>query len=141
TVGTVPIAFASAPSSSKAGTPKITRVEVGPAAVALGRPSPLQLRASFSALGYEASIRGDAGIKRLLQTASSLGIPAPAVSADGNSTLDLTIANDWANHQHSILTGAAKLRSVRARVRGLNAPLQIESADLLLTDQSIRVRN
>ena len=144
-VGTVPISIASALTSTKPqvkeGLPQIARIELGPATVALGRPSPLQIRASFSALGYLASVRGEAGIKRLLQTASSLGIPAPALSADGNSTLDLTIANDWANHQHSILTGAAKLRSVRARVRGLNAPLQIESADLLLTDQSIRVRN
>lgn len=144
-VGTVPISVASALRSfkprNKGGVPAVTRLELGPAAVTLGRPSPLQIRASFSALGYEASIRGDAGIKRLLQTASSLGIPAPAVSADGSSTVDLTIANDWADTQRSIVTGTAKLRAVRARVRGLNAPLQIEGADLLLTDQSVRVRN
>jgi len=92
-------------------------------------------------LGYQASVRGDAAIKRLLQSAHSFGIPTPTVVADGNSTVDLTIAGDWGGGQHPIVTGTAKLRSVRARVRGLNAPLQIESADLVISEQSVRVRN
>ena len=144
-IGTVPVSVASdlSPANirNKAAFPQVTRVEFGPAAVTLGRPSPLQVRASFSRLGYQASVRGEAGIKRVLQAANSFRIPTPAVAADGNSAVDLTIAGEWAGSQHPIVTGTAKLRSVRARVRGLNAPLQIESADLVLGEQSVRVRN
>jgi hypothetical protein len=144
-VGTVPLSVASEliPTNvrNKGVFRQAAHVEFGPATVTLGRPSPLQVGASFSRLGYQASVRGDAGIKRLLESAHSFGIPVPAVSADGNSTVDLTIAGEWAGSQHPIVTGTAKLRSVRARVRGLNAPLQIESADLVLGEQSVRVRN
>jgi len=144
-VGTVPVSVTSDLSltklRNKGALPPVAHIDLGPAAVTLGRPSPVQVRASFSALGYQASVRGDAAIKRLLQSAHSFGIPTPTVVADGNSTVDLTIAGDWGGGQHPIVTGTAKLRSVRARVRGLNAPLQIESADLVISEQSVRVRN
>jgi hypothetical protein len=144
-VETVPVSVASELIPTKVRNKGVfqqaAHVEFGPAAVTLGRRSPLQVRASFSRLGYQASVRGDAGIKRLLESAHSFGIPVPAVAADGNSTVDLTIAGEWAGSQHPTVTGTAKLRSVRARVRGLNAPLQIESADLVLGEQLVRVRN
>jgi AsmA family len=61
------------------------RLEMGPVNLVLGRPSPLRARASFSLYGYQAAIHGDAGLKQLLQAARLLGIPAPAVTADGTS--------------------------------------------------------
>src|SRR5262249_33495175 len=72
-----------------------TTIEIGPVAIALGRPSSIQTRASFSLLGYEASVRGEAGLKRLLQVARAFGIPAPAVSGDGISNVDLVISRAW----------------------------------------------
>ncbi len=71
------------------------RLEMGPVNIVLGRPSPLRARASFSLYGYQAAIHGDAGLKQLLQAARLLGIPAPAVTADGTSSVDLTIADSW----------------------------------------------
>lgn len=117
------------------------RLDIGPVNVVLGRPVPLQARASFSFSGYQASVHGDAGIKRLLQVASTLGIPAPAVTADGSSTLDLAIAGTWRGIQRPMVLGTAQLRSLRAQVRGLNAPLQIASASLMLDQNSVNVQN
>ena len=39
-------------------------------------------------------MHGDAGIKRLLQVAHMLNIPAPAVAAEGTSTVELSLA-EW----------------------------------------------
>ncbi len=117
------------------------RLEIGPVNVVLGKPVPLQARASLSWSGYQASVHGDAGIKRLLQVARTLGIPAPAVTTDGSSTIDLTIAGTWRGTQRPMVLGTAQLRSVRAQVRGLNAPLQIASASLVLNQDSVNVQN
>lgn len=115
-------------------------LEIGPVSVVLGRPAPLHARASLSLSGYRAAVHGDAGLKQLLQSARVLGIPAPAVAADGSSTVDLTIAGSWTDSRPKVL-GTAQLRSARAQVRGLNAPLDIVSANLVLDDKTVRVQN
>jgi AsmA family/AsmA-like C-terminal region len=125
---------------SIAASIKDSSLEIGPVSVVLGRPAPLHARASLSLSGYQAAAHGDAGLKQLLQSARVLGVPAPAVSADGSSTVDLTIAGSWADSRPKVL-GTAQLRSVRAQVRGLSAPLDIVSANLVLDDNSVRVQN
>jgi len=117
------------------------RLEMGPVNIVLGRPSPLRARASFSLYGYQAAIHGDAGLKQLLQAARLLGIPAPAVTADGTSSVDLTIADSWESTTPPKVLGTAQLRSVRAQVRGLNAPLDIANANLVLDENVVRVQN
>src|SRR5206468_324454 len=99
--------------------------------VGLGRPTPIQVHASFSLAGYEASVRGEAGLKRLLQVGPRFGIPAPPVSADGATKVDLAISGTW-GERAPVITGGAQLHNVRAQVRGLNAPLDIRSADLVI---------
>jgi hypothetical protein len=116
-------------------------LEIGPVNLVLGRPLPLRARALLSLSGYQVAVRGDAGLKKLLQSARMLGIPIPAVAADGSSTVDLTIAGAWAGGQPPKALGTAQLRSVRAEVRGLNAPLEIVSANLILDEDSVRVQN
>jgi hypothetical protein len=117
------------------------RIEVGPASVLIGRPSPLQAKASVSLTGYRAWVRGDAGIRRLLQVAQMLSIPTPAVTADGASTVDLGIAGTWAGDAAPLVSGTAQLRNVRAQVRGLNAPLDVRSATLVLSKDTVRIQN
>src|SRR5260370_12329864 len=68
-------------------------------------------------------------------------MPARAVTADGSSTVDLTIAGTWRGIQRPMILGTAQLRSVRAQVRGLNAPLPIASASLVLNHDSVIVPN
>ncbi len=117
-----------------------SHLEIGPVDVVLGRPAPLHARASFTLAGYQAAVHGDAGLKQLLQSARLLGIPAPAFAADGSATVDLTIAGAWADPRPTVL-GTAQLRSVRAQVRGLNGPLDIAGANLILDSNSVRVQN
>ena len=113
---------------------------IGPFDLSLGKSGSLQVRGSVSRSGYEASVRGDARVRQLLQLARIAGIPAPAVNADGNSTFDVKIAGAWDNAR-PVVTGTAQLRSVYAQVRGLNAPLNVAKASLSLTGDSVKVSN
>ena len=115
-------------------------LEIGPFNLSLGRVKPLQVHASISVSGYEASFRGDAGVRRLLQAARILGIPAPPVNADGGATVDLGIAGTWSGDRPRVL-GTAQLHSVQAQVRGVNAPLKIANASLTLNNDELRVLN
>ena len=115
-------------------------VEVGPVDIALGRTSTVQVRGAVSLAGYEASIRGEANVPRLLQLASAFGVPVPTVAAEGVSTVNLTVAGDWSGTP-SAVTGAAQVHNVRAQVRGLNAPLEIRTANLTLGSDSVRAQN
>jgi AsmA-like C-terminal region/AsmA family len=143
-VSRVPLTLANDQQTLKQGdrTPQETlRLEVGPFNVPMGGPGLLKAHALVSLAGYEASVRGDASIKRLLQAARTMGLPAPAVNADGISTVDLSIAKAWSAQQTPQVTGTAQLRSIRAQVRGVNGPLQITSASLVLDDNFVRVQN
>jgi uncharacterized protein involved in outer membrane biogenesis len=117
-----------------------SQLEIGPVDVVLGRPAPLHAHALFTLSGYQAAVHGDAALKQMLQSAHLLGIPAPGFAADGSATVDLTLAGAWADPRPTVL-GTAQLRSVRAQVRGLNAPLDIVSANLVLDQTTVRVQN
>lgn len=116
------------------------RVEFGPVTLSAAKASPLQARAALSRAGYEASVRGEAGVKRLLQLSHVLGIPSPAIAADGLAVVDLTIAGAW-NDERPLVRGQAQLRSVKAQLRGLNAPVEITTADLAMDPGEVRVQN
>ena len=143
-VGRVPLALSASPVGPKGKRSRVsdgTRMEIGPVNVSLGRPVPVQARASLSLADYQVSMHGDAGIKRLLQVAHMLNIPAPAVAAEGTSTVDLSLAGAWADAERHSIVGTSQLRAVRAEVRGLNAPLQIATANLVLDEHSVKVQN
>lgn len=113
---------------------------LGPANLGLGNPTPVQVSATISADGYAASAKGEATVERLLQTASALSIPAPGVSANGDANVDLMVAGSW-NGPRPMVTGTSQLRSVRARIRGLNSPIEIASAHLAIAKDAVRVQN
>jgi hypothetical protein len=106
----------------------------------MGRPTPIQAQLSLSRSGYAASVRGEAGIQHLLQSAQLLHFPSPQVSAEGVAALDLNLAGGW-DSAAPVLTGSALLRGVHAQVRGLNSPLQIRHADLAIDAESVHVKN
>jgi hypothetical protein len=113
--------------------------EIGPVNIPLGKRGTLHARVVLKRGGYEAEVKGDAGVKRLLQVAQMLRIPSPAMSADGESTVDLTIAGGWSGA--AAVTGVAQLHSVRAEVHGLNSALDIASANLAINKDAVRVTN
>jgi len=143
-LGRVPFALVTSASTSKSQTvsalPNFPKLQIGPMNVSLGRPAPVQAQLSLSRSGYTASIRGEAGLKRLLQAAQMLRLPAPQVSAEGIAALDLNIAGAW-DLATPMLTGSAQLRSIHAQVRGLNSPTQIRRADLVIDPDAVRVKN
>ena len=116
------------------------RIEVGPVNLTSSKAAPLQARAGLSRSGYEASVRGETGIKRLFQLSHALGIPSPAVAADGSTTVDLAISGRW-NGERPVVRGQAQLRSVQAQLRGLNVPLEISGANVLIEPERVRVQN
>ena len=116
------------------------RLEIGPVNLIFGRPAPLQARGELSLSGYDASLHGDAGIRRILQLAKVLGVPAPEVSADGGATLDLAVSGSW-DAERPTVVGQAQLRSVHGQIRGVNSPIEITSANIEIDRDSVQVQN
>jgi hypothetical protein len=121
--------------------PDEPQLEIGPFNLALGRPMPAVVRGSVSRSGYSLLVTGDAQFQRLLQTARTVGFRAPQPTADGIARVDLQIAGGWSGFTAPEVTGRVQLQSIRAKVRGLNAPVEISSANLLLTPENVQVQN
>jgi len=122
-------------------------LEFGPFPVALGRSVPAQARGWLGQSGYGMEVRGDGEVSRVLRLAGLLGLPATKASVEGVSEMDLQIAGSWAGNvsgtasEFSLpqVTGSAQLHNVRILVRGVNGPIEISSAELLLAHDGVRV--
>jgi AsmA protein len=115
--------------------------DIGPFNLALGRPAPATVYGWASRSGYSFTIQGDAQVQRLLQLARTVGIPTPQPAADGLAKIDLQVAGAWSGFAAPRAVGKAQVHSIRAEVRGLNAPLQIASASFVLTQNQVSVQN
>ena len=116
------------------------RVDVGPFNLALGRTTAATVRGQVSRSGYNFLVQGEAEVQRLLEMARTVGLPAPQTSATGEARINLHVGGGWAGFAAAAVTGTAQLHSVRARVRGLNEPVEISSASIELTPNSSEVR-
>jgi hypothetical protein len=121
--------------------PAEPQLEIGPFNLALGRPSPGLIRGSITRSGYSLLVSGDTQFQRLLQAARTVGLHAPQPAADGIAKVDLQIAGGWSGFTAPQVTGRVQLQSIRAEVRGLNAPVEISSANLVLTEESVKAQN
>jgi hypothetical protein len=117
------------------------RLEIGPFNVALDRPEPATVRGWISRSGYNLTLAGDAQVRTLLQLARTLGLPAAQLRADGAAKVDLQLAGMWSGLASPRFTGQAQLHSVRAGLRGVSEPLEIASANLLFSQDEIRVQS
>lgn len=124
-----------------AQSPAETHVDIGPFNLALGRSLPAITRGWLSYSGYGLTLQGDAQVQRLLQIARTIGIPAPALAAEGIAKVDLQVAGGWRGFKAPSTSGRVQLRSIHAPVMGLNAPLEIASADLSLGPDEIKAQN
>lgn len=115
-------------------------VEIGPFNLALGRPANATVRGQFSRSGYSIQVRGDSEVQRLLEVARTIGLPAPQPAAVGETMVNLHVSGRWAGFAAAAVTGTAQLHAVRARIRGLNKPIEIASANLDLTPNTTEVR-
>jgi len=121
--------------------PSEDRIDLGPFTVALGGTSPATVRGWLSRSGYSLSLEGPAQLQRVLNAARVIGIPAPRPVADGLVRLNLQSADTWSELRTPTVTGKAQLRSVRADIGGLNAPIEIEAAEILLGADEVNVQN
>ena len=96
--------------------------------------------AEFSRSGYSFLVQGDAEVERLLEVARTIGLPAPQPAASGEARINLHVGGGWAGFAAPVVTGTAQLYSVRARIRGLNKPVEIASATIELTPSAAEVR-
>jgi hypothetical protein len=146
-LGKVPFSVLPAPDPKsrafreRIASPSGARLDVGPFNLALGSPVPATVRGWASRSGYNFVVQGDAQVQRLLQLARMVGIPAPQPAAEGVAKIDLQIAGGWSGFVPPRAIGKAQLHSIRAEVRGLNTPLEIASANLLLAPEQIDVQN
>jgi hypothetical protein len=147
-LGRIPFALSSAisPKSRVAlrkivSSPSEIHLDVGPFNLSLGRPAPATVRGWASRSGYRFTIQGDAQVPRLLRLARTVGIAAPQPVVEGLAKVDLQIAGGWMGFAAPRALGKAQLHSIRADVHGLNAPLEIASANLLLTPDQTNVQN
>ena len=131
--------------------PDELHIEYGPFAVALGRPVPAQARGWVARSGYGMVIRGDGEVSRTLRMASLLGLPAVKANVEGAAQMELQIDGHWRGNVAGNIsgtesafslpevTGTVHLRDVQATVRGVNAPVEISSAEVQLVRDEVRV--
>lgn len=123
------------------------RIEFGPFAAVAGRSTAPLVRGWIDRSGYGVSLAGDMDIARTLEAARLFGVPAPAVKAEGMALMNLQVSGSWWERASGTapefpqpqVTGTAKLRNVRAELRGVDGPLELASAELLLTADQVQV--
>ncbi len=116
-------------------------IAIGPINVALGRAKPAVVSGLISRSGYSLQLQGDAQVQSLLRMARSGGIGTPQTSADGHAKVDLQIAQLWDERVLPRPVGKVQLRGVQAEMRGVSAPLEITSANVILKPEEIDVRD
>ena len=116
-------------------------VAVGPVDIASGGAGPLTAEATLTGAGFSGSVHGQGALSRILQTAKAVGLPAPKVAADGSANLSLRFSGDWFSEQRPTVLGTARLRLVHAQIRGINAPVIVSGADLVIGEDAVAVQN
>lgn len=139
-----------ATSSKKRGTatspagglpPQELRAEFGPINLASGKAGPLTGEATLTRAGFSGSVHGNATVNRVLATAKAVSLPTPAFSGDGTADVSLKFSGEWFSHERPVIVGTAHLHSVRAQIRGVNAPVKIVTADLAIDGEAVTVQN
>ena len=129
-----------ATAGSTSATPE-DRLDVGPFRVLLGRRNPILVRGWISRSGYSFQLQGEAQLQRLIQASRTVGLPALQTTAEGSSKIDLEIAGGWAGFAAPETIGKVQLHSIRAPVHGLHEPVEISSANLILSPGHVNVQN
>ena len=122
-------------------------LEFGPFALTIGRGIQPTVQGWVGRSGYRASLSGETEVARALRVARLFGLPALSTTADGLAQVDLQLAGSWRDWASGVpstflepqVTGTAKLRNVRVEVRGLDGPIEITSANLLLLPGVVRI--
>jgi hypothetical protein len=108
-------------------------LRIGPASLQVNTSAPDIAGGWISAAGYRFFLRGDLEFRNLFRLESVLGVPALRPAAEGDARLDVSISGNWRGLAAPNALGTAQLRNVRAETHGLNSPIVISSAMVVLT--------
>jgi hypothetical protein len=116
-------------------------LEVGPFDISMGRPNPVVVHGSLTRSGYDLAVNGDAQLARLLQVARMLGLPSRQPAADGVAKVDLQLLGKWSGFAGPQPIGKMQLSGVRVEIRGVNAPLQVATANVQIDTDEVKILN
>jgi hypothetical protein len=102
--------------------------------------SPASAGGWVSASGYLFFLRGDLELKNLFRLESVLGLPAARPAAEGDAKLDVSVSGIWQGLAAPNALGTAQLRNIRAETHGLNVPIEISSATVLLAPETFSMQ-
>jgi AsmA protein len=117
--------------------PTETSLRIGPAELAVSSSAPLSAGGSISRGGYHFFLRGDTELKDLFRLENVLGLPGPRPAAQGLARLDVNVSGQWQGFPAPVTSGTAQLRNVRAEIHGLNTPIEIASANIILGPEAL----
>lgn len=120
--------------------PLEAHLRIGPTSLEVNASAPLSAGGWISAGGYRFFLRGDTELKNLFRLESAFGLPAARPAAEGDARLDVSISGEWPGLAAPNALGTAQLRNVRAETRGLNTPIEILSATVLLAPDVFSVQ-
>jgi hypothetical protein len=149
-LGDVPFAISSAsdtlerprsPAASRDPSAEQAHVVIGPVHLAMGRPTPVTVEGRIGREGYEILFHGETQLERLFAAARMVRFPVPQGKTQGFAKIELALRGDWWAREAPRVVGKAQLLATRSQVRGFNAPLDIVSANLLLSRDQVQVQN
>ena len=117
--------------------PPEVHLRLGPFPLGLGAPTPTTAGGWLSLSGYRFFLRGDTELKNVFRLANALGVAGQRPTVEGAARVDLSLAGPWQGFAAPAPTGTAQLHNVRAGVRGLNVPIEIASASVVLEADAI----
>ena len=127
-------------SNSVDNEPMEMHLRVGPASLSVNTSAPVSAGGWVSLNGYCFFLRGDLDLKNLSRVENTFGVPAARPAVEGMATLDLSISGPWRGLTSPNSLGTAELKNIRAEIRGLNAPVEIGSATIVLAADTAAVQ-
>ena len=117
--------------------PAAPHLRMGPITLAMNGSSPVNAGGWMSTAGYRFFLRGDVELKDLFRLENVLGLPVARPAAEGSAKLDVNVSGPWQGFAAAVSAGTAQLRNVRAEMHGLNTPIEIGSAAMILTPDAV----
>ena len=112
--------------------PSAVHLRFGPSGLAINAAAPVSVGGWISRTGYRFFIRGDSELKNISRLQNMLGVPGTRPAVEGLAKLDVSLSGPWQGFTPAVASGVAELHNVRSEIRGLNVPIEIASAVLLL---------
>jgi hypothetical protein len=126
--------------SGKGFEPGEAYLRIGPASLQVNTSSPASAGGWVSSSGYRFFLRGDLELQNLFRLESALGLPALRPAAEGDASLDVSISGGWQGLAAPNALGTAQLRNIRAETHGLNTPIVITSATVVLGPEAFSMQ-